>query len=794
MADNLANRFVPVKNFIDNNLPDESLIRASTLREVLKYMFDNMEGGGSGGSSEAIISIIKQTFGGEIVPEVIDEIGSISILEHLKKGIKPKYIELPQGLTIGSYITGVMTTNDNTLTINNNEILFVKEYYKTNTQINKYDAQRTYVVVKPTGTYGKPTSAEVLPLLQEDFALIADGLILQNSSDVVKTVEGVTPDTRGNIPLIKKTLLWAKENSEDDENEYTELPAINPITGETVFIKRGEVGKVKTVDNIGPDENGNITTKYQELKESIDNEIVERARVDNLKLDKPTSTGSTTSHPNVVGVDSQGNSAKLPANSFGKVDTIDGIEADENKNIALGAVRKSESNTVTDDFSMQQENGAYVSIASNGLKVGFGGITATYGNSSISVDNLVPDAAYKFQEILFPKRAVKNVEEKVYPVTYVNGVKADENGCVDISGVALNWTHANQRFSGLADRSSDATFNGIMGLDNSGNAAKITQSARLLEATLQGTTSEQALRIGNLLNGGNGSSGAISVNLISPPLLQNTRNDIEYVLLRGSNLLLNNTDMSISICDEGKSVIQRIPNEQIINNSTTELLFYYNFYQFTTGTYYLKITSGVKIYFTTLDLQIVDEIENIDINAITWDINYKEGVIPKNTDNASGGYVSITTLKPVTELPIQSLKSSPLFSKDDDFYIEFTLELGPKWLHVSRYFYFSFIGLGDSSIPNTLFNNSFIYLKYSHSWDDSNAMYNNDSRISNFKTQSKIIVNVIKTKGICRMVIGSSNVNVIIPNMDYFSLFMAFTGNEYELLTQIKIIKAFKIK
>ena len=379
-------------------------------------------------------------------------------------------------------------------------------------------------------------------------------------------------------------------------------------------------------------------------------------------------------------------------------------------------------------------------------------------------------------------------------VDKVMGVAPDNNKNVDISGVATNWTHANQRFSGLVDRSSDATFNGIMGLDNSGNAAKITQSARLLEATLQGTTSEQALRIGNLLNGGNGSSGAISVNLISPPLLQNTRNDIEYILLRGANLLLNNTDMSISICDEGKSVIQRIPNEQIINNSTTELLFYYNFYQFTTGTYYLKITSGVKTYFTTLDLQIVDEIENIDINAITWDINYKEGVIPKNTDNASGGYVSITTLSPVTESPIQSLKSSPLFSKDDDFYIEFTLELGPKWLHKSRYFYFSFIGLGDSSIPNTLFNNSFIYLKYSHSWDAANAMYNNESRINNLDTPSKITVNVIKTKGICRMVIGSSNVNVIIPEMDYFSFFMAFTGNEYELLTQIKIIKAFKIK
>ena len=105
-------------------------------------------------------------------------------------------------------------------------------------------------------------------------------------------------------------------------------------------------------------------------------------------------------------------------------------------------VNKHSSNIVTDRFSMQQENGAYISITPNGLNVGFGGISATYGTSSILVDNIVPDSAYKFQELLFPKRAVKNVEEKVYPVTYVQGVKANETGRVDISNVAMNWSNS----------------------------------------------------------------------------------------------------------------------------------------------------------------------------------------------------------------------------------------------------------------------------------------------------------------------------------------------------------------
>lgn len=285
MTDNFVNKFVPVKKFIDDNLPDASLIRATTLREVLKYMFDNMEGGGSGGSSEAITAIIKQVFGGEIVPEVFDEIGSESILQHLKKGVKPKYIELPQGLTIGSYITGVMTTNNNTLTISNNEIVFIKEYYKTNPQVNKYDAQRTYVVVKPTGTYGKPTNENVLPILKEEFGLIADGLVIQNSSDIVKTVESVSPDASGNISLIKKTILWAKASNTDDKDKYNKVPVIDPKTGETVFIDRNEIGKVKTVNNQEPDENGNIKIE--------DSEFVKNGKGWSLKYrkDNPTFYG-----------------------------------------------------------------------------------------------------------------------------------------------------------------------------------------------------------------------------------------------------------------------------------------------------------------------------------------------------------------------------------------------------------------------------------------------------------------------------------------------------------------------
>ena len=511
------------------------------------------------------------------------------------------------------------------------------------------------------------------------------------------------------------------------------------------------------------------------------------------KLDTPTEQGTDNNLDYKIPTYVDGKPYWRNSTDFGKVDTIDGIEADENKNIALGVVRKSESNTVTDDFSMQQENGRYVSIGLGGLQVGFGGITATYGTSSISVDNLVPDSAYKFQELLFPKRAVKNEAEKVYPVTYVQGVKADETGRVDISGIPWNYTSSSIRYSGILDKSADATFNAFMGLDSNGYAGKITRSANLLEKTLVGISSDQALRISQLLNGSNGSSGAISVNIISPPLIQNTKQDVEYVVLRGANLLLNTLDSSISIVTEAKTLVATIPNSQIINTSATELIFYYNFSQIPIGTYYFKITSGVKTYFTTLDLKIIEVIENIDINNITWETNYDTSVTPAVTDIAQGSNVFIKTPNTLTLFPTISLKSSPLFTKDDDFYIEMTVKLSHKYLHAYRQPTFSFIGLGDSSKINNFINNSFIYMKYTHNWDASVSYYNNESTKFTKDTEFTMNIIFIKTKGMCRMILDGSNYSMVIPEVGSFSIFFALTGNDYSQYVTANILKAFKI-
>lgn len=106
----------------------------------------------------------------------------------------------------------------------------------------------------------------------------------------------------------------------------------------------------------------------------------------------------------------------------------------------VGYVNSNNTNLVQSDFDLHLENGAFFSMHDNGIKVSKGGIYSIYGSESIKSYNQDIGATYQFQEILFPKRMVQNTEERVYPITYINGVKANDNGRIDISSFNINWS------------------------------------------------------------------------------------------------------------------------------------------------------------------------------------------------------------------------------------------------------------------------------------------------------------------------------------------------------------------
>lgn len=231
----------------------------------------------------------------------------------------------------------------------------------------------------------------------------------------------------------------------------------------------------------------------------------------------------------------------------------------------------------------------------------------------------------------------------------------------------------------LPDKTLDGTFTDIIGKDNQGQIAKVGYPA--LDNLFSGLTSGQALSLAQKLNGGVGSSGMMSVNIISPPLFEKEDNNI-YVVLRGANLNLNIQAMSIEIVRASdNTVMATVPNSQIqLYADGLSLVFYYNFNALPEDMYKLKITSGVKVLITALSFQIVGSVENIDTSAIVWNKLIDTNVITNDQSTGNGGNISISDNQNAvdTTSPVISMLSSQLFAQGEDWYIELQVSTGNK--------------------------------------------------------------------------------------------------------------------
>ncbi|WP_282628810.1 hypothetical protein [Empedobacter sedimenti] len=428
----------------------------------------------------------------------------------------------------------------------------------------------------------------------------------------------------------------------------------------------------------------------------------------------PTEDATENSHPYVVVIDNEGKSARRNATDFGKVDTIDGIEPEENKDVKLGAVRKSESNEVEAGFDLHQVDGASIGVDVNGVKVFKGGITATFGTTSIYVDNLVPDAAYKFQEILFPKRLVKNVEEKVYPVTYVNGVKANENGRVDISGIPWNFANSSIRYSGILDKSADATYNQLLGVDSNGYVAKVGLNA-VTNAMVKSTDAQKdAFRIASRKSGETYSTGQPRVDTILPPVIDNTKDYIQYVTLVGLNLFVNNSNpstASVSIIRYKDINNQLIPEEthiidnyQVYQTNQSILSFGIDYSLFPTGYYKVKVVHNGFENIGTSDILVTTQVTTKPIVLDNWEVY--------TPYDASSLIVSPTSIKKTYttnrgNILEQQVKHFIILEEDviNGFRINFTYKLTPAGSELGNVTWRSAINFGlgyDKPVNGTI--------------------------------------------------------------------------------------------
>lgn len=308
-----------------------------------------------------------------------------------------------------------------------------------------------------------------------------------------------------------------------------------------------------------------------------------------------------------------------------------------------------------------------------------------------------------------------------------------------------------------------------------------------------GFTQSQASAIANILGGGTGSPGNPSVNLISPPIVQNQFNVNEYILLRGANLNLGlNRKIEILAADK-TTVIIEIPDNQVQTyDDGLSLVFYFNFHTFTEGQYFIRLTSGVKIYTTSLDLNIVQQVQNVDLSAITWNFIYESGVTPSASDAGNSGIFSVKAPAGASTTPKVSVKSSEIFQQGDDFLLELTVFLTqkPNGVAINR----SLIGIGYSSTANNLGFSSQINFGFDSPFSAANVYYyNNNVNIGLAATPNQFVITFIKTGNVFRTIIGNSNQIITLSNNQGYSVFAQLVGQDgAPQSAQCQITKAFK--
>ena len=490
--------------------------------------------------------------------------------------------------------------------------------------------------------------------------------------------------------------------------------------GESVFIKSNELGKVKSVNN----KIGDVILKTSDLENDSDyttnlklnQERDERISGDNLKLDKPTTSGTTTTHPNIVGVDDLGNSAKLKATDFGKVKSVNGKDGD--------VILKTSDLENDSDYTTNATLTAHTSNKSNPHNVTKSQVGLENVDNTSDLNKPISTAAQTELNKKLDKPTTNNTPDYVLladgstapksdfgKVDTVMGVQAGANKNVDISSVAMNWTNASQRwsallnksgedtynkvmvldadgkagtkdasdlgknfantdlvvntnrkhtgtasvefgmpficsntsvrYSGLLDKSADATYNQLLGVDSNGYAAKVGLNAVTNAMSKSTDAQKDAFRLASRKSTEGYSIGVPRVDYILPNIIANNKDEITYVSVIGLNLLLNLQDCEVKLINTVTNQEYLVSVIQTIAQSSSMFSFGFNFFNKPVGDYRIFVRNGVQ---TNIDTTVFTLVESISTEPLAVNFNryFKEGLSEayKNTFTTGVNYIS----------------------------------------------------------------------------------------------------------------------------------------------------------
>ena len=204
-----------------------------------------------------------------------------------------------------------------------------------------------------------------------------------------------------------------------------------------------------------------------------------------------------------------------------------------------------------------------------------------------------------------------------------------------------NWESPQQKFSGLEDKSADATYNQLLGVDSNGYVAKVGLNAVTNAMAKSSDAQKDDFRLASRKSTETYSIGQPRIDYILPNLIANNRDEITYVSVVGLNLLLNLQDCEVKLINTVTNQEYLVSVIQTLAQSSSMFSFGFNFYNKPVGNYRIFVRNGIL---TNIDTTVFTLVESISTEPLAVNFNkyFKEGLSEayKNTFTTGVNYIS----------------------------------------------------------------------------------------------------------------------------------------------------------
>ena len=197
-------------------------------------------------------------------------------------------------------------------------------------------------------------------------------------------------------------------------------------------------------------------------------------------------------------------------------------------------------------------------------------------------------------------------------------------------GFPFTCSNASICYSGLLDKSADATYNQLLGVDSNGYTAKVGLNAVTNAMSKSSDAQKNAFRLASRKSDETYSVGQPRVDTILPPVIDNTKDYIQYVTLVGINLFVNNahpSTSSVSIVRYKDINNQLIPEEthiidnyQVYQTNQSILSFGIDYSLFPTGYYKVKVVHNGFENIGTSDILVTTQVTTKPIVLDSWEV------------------------------------------------------------------------------------------------------------------------------------------------------------------------------